>query len=422
MTVSLIVCGFTFNAHSQSLGSLFKKRIKKEDRVENVYLPKFTANNVSKFKEKWGHIENSLEYTKDDIKFIIIRGNDTKSKLVNYHYTNAQYGGYVIRDEQNNIIDTVLTHTYVHDGISRFVQSELKEKISMSEYVAEKLQEQQDYVDSETLRLSDILERSQIVDKRELDARREAERARFVSDSIKRAEDEYYRKLNEENKQRAELEKFQERLAKVNFQFYEPTSEIKQKTYTNKVGATVSYSFYMKDGKEVRHGKFSIKGVFNDYMFYTNTHHGYAHVTGTESYECTYRNGLIHGKVVYKRDLKYDTTFHSAGDRADKVSVSFDVYKNFLDGEFDFQNGGVRITGNAHNGFLGKITFTNFSDSDSATVESAVDGDASKPYMYQLLDSKWSESGIHVGEFFIDGVLIHPGSILLPYELSGKNN
>ena len=144
-------------------------RPKKKDRIENIYLPEFFITDSATIKienfdditrsqqrniedrkiyynpENYGislllysdnirrfywrdisnaFIPNALSYDKNDIK-IVINNKYDKDKI---------YSGYVLRDKNGTVIDTVLTN-YRYRGFN----NRLKNNIIMSQYVTEQL-------------------------------------------------------------------------------------------------------------------------------------------------------------------------------------------------------------------------------------------------------------------------------------------
>lgn len=387
---------------------------KKADRVENVYLPKFTVVNISAFSVIGNdRISNSLDFTEADIKFKISRSDDTRPVLLGTKYTNAKYSGYTVRDNSGSIIDTILTHTYVHDGISKYIKTKLANNISMNAYIADKLREQQEYIDLETKRLSDVLAKSRKIDSKYLAEQRERGRAKFVSDSLRKIEDERIRKLNEQNAKQQELDKWKYRTDRLTANFYVPTSEIRTKTYETKLGAIVTYSYYMKDGEEVLHGKYTAKHIYKDYKFWGTWVNGFIYLNGIETFECTYKNGVMHGQYKYSRDVKQESTFGNEHDF--KHSITLNIWNGFLDGQFDFVADEFRYVGRANHGILEHITVTKISNSHSQSFKSNMNGDRTKPLILSF-NGEFSQAfyGTEIAYF---GLTVPKQTIPMPYVL-----
>ena len=70
-----------------------------------------------------------------------------------------------------------------------------------------------------------------------------------------------------------------------------------------------------------------------------------------------YRNGVLHGKFVYDRKIKYDKTFGKAT-QTDNQNYTFDIYKGFITGTFDFRPYSNEFyTGSATNGIINNMSY-----------------------------------------------------------------
>lgn len=154
-------------------------------------------------------------------------------------------------------------------------------------------------------------------------------------------------RLEKERIEREEQEK-EKILGTYNFEFTEPTSEIKTKSITNFYGAHIKYKYYINEnGYEVYHGKFeAIMNFKNDYY---NINGKYMNLSGTETLTCYYHNGILHGNLNYNRNLKSKTKPNSP---ILKKTYNFKIYKGFLTGNFNFNYEWITYNGNAKNGIL----------------------------------------------------------------------
>lgn len=117
-------------------------------------------------------------------------------------------------------------------------------------------------------------------------------------------------------------------------EFTRPIGQIKTKSITNDQGAKVAYEYYVNaDGYEVMRGKYSITMNYNRYKFWTGLDkYGWVYLNGNESITYYYRNGILHGKLSYNRDISTTSTFGNAMKLKD--SYNFEIYKGFLTGIF----------------------------------------------------------------------------------------
>lgn len=137
----------------------------------------------------------------------------------------------------------------------------------------------------------------------------------------------------------------------IEYEFTEPIGPIQTKLITNALGAKVTYQYYVNEsGYEVMHGKYSISAIYQDYKYWDGGAKGWVYYNGTETLTYHYRNGILHGKVVYQSNVKETSTFGNPRDRSN--SYNFDIYKGFLTGGFNFSYNGITYTGKAVNGIL----------------------------------------------------------------------
>lgn len=129
----------------------------------------------------------------------------------------------------------------------------------------------------------------------------------------------------------------------------------------------------MKDGEEVKHGKYSAKHNYNDYRWWSGWGEGWIYLNGYESFECEYRNGVMHGNWHYRRNLTKNSTF--GNERNWKLDIRVNLYCGRLDGNFNIQNESFIYKGSASKGILSEMTITKFDNSHSITVRSNPDGD-----------------------------------------------
>ena len=372
-------------------------RPKKKDRIENIYLPEFFITDSATIKienfdditrsqqrniedrkiyynpENYGislllysdnirrfywrdisnaFIPNALSYDKNDIK-IVINNKYDKDKI---------YSGYVLRDKNGTVIDTVLTN-YRYRGFN----NRLKNNIIMSQYVTEQLDSLKGIVKEETDKRYTLLLRCQEAERKEIQRIHE-------KDSINRVRREEQLRLQEEARAREAAEEnarvFASRVAELTTHFHAPTSQVQTKSYTSALGATITYSYYMENGMEVRHGKYTAK-INYDYTYIDGERW-----TGYELFECNYRNGIMHGNYKYDRQI---TKRYNGINRPFNLTINVNVWNSFIDGQFNFTNGEFRYQGHATHGILDNITITRLSDSKSVSASSDPDGDRSTP-------------------------------------------
>ena len=138
----------------------------------------------------------------------------------------------------------------------------------------------------------------------------------------------------------------------IEYEFTEPTGAIQTKSLTNAQGAKITYQYYIgNDGYEVKHGKYSVTMNFNNHKYWTGLGaYGWVYLDGVETLTYYYRNGIVHGKLTYSRDVRTTSTFGNAMKLKD--SYNLDNYKGFLSGNFKFEYKGITYTGKAVNGIL----------------------------------------------------------------------
>lgn len=138
----------------------------------------------------------------------------------------------------------------------------------------------------------------------------------------------------------------------IEYEFTEPIGAIQTKSLTNAQGAKVTYQYYVNEnGYEVKHGKYSVTMNFNNHKYWTGLDaYGWVYLDGVETLTYYYRNGIVHGKLTYSRDVKTASTF--GNEMKLKDSYDLDIYKGFLTGNFKFSYNGITYTGKAINGIL----------------------------------------------------------------------
>jgi len=138
----------------------------------------------------------------------------------------------------------------------------------------------------------------------------------------------------------------------LNADISDPAKPLQTKTATNRLGAKVTYQYYVNDnGYEVKHGKCTVTMTFNNYKFWTGmSQYGWVYLNGSESCTYYYKNGIVHGRLTYSSNVSASSTL--GNDELLKKNISFDVYKGFVNGDFNFTFNGITYTGKAANGIL----------------------------------------------------------------------
>lgn len=348
------------------------RRVPKEDRIERLYLPAFEIVDSSKFDTERipSHMSyaESVKYTTDDIRFGLKRKRSSSQMLIGYYWGTGEYLGHVVRDDTGKIIDTLVTGAYHYDGMGKITHSDI-EPISMSEYIAG---EHAKFTDKLKKLYDDAVYHLNYLHEQYADSLARARRE-FVQDSIDKERAAYYARLNAEQERQWKEDERNARIASITPDFHQPDSPIKTKSFTNSYGAKITYSYYMKDGEEVKHGKYSAKHNYNDYRWWSGWGEGWIYLNGYESFECEYRNGVMHGNWHYSRNLTKNSTF--GNDRNWKLDIRVNLYCGRLDGNFNIQNESFIYKGSASKGILSEMTITKFDNSHSITVRSNPDGD-----------------------------------------------
>jgi hypothetical protein len=300
---------------------------------------------------------------------------------------NAYVMAYTL-SENNVIIDTLVTEFNLYNGfewLTKKIKPEQSYSVYKEAYLANNGEYQKAIKESAALinkhkeSYAKAVESKRIIDQRN----KEMAEIKRINDSIRNEELAERRRIAEEEmEQAAASRENQERrrmLGDYEYEFTEPTSPIKTKTFTNNFGAKVSYQYYINEnGYEVYHGKYTETMNFKDHKYYANGSIGFITVNGTETITYHYRNGIVHGNLSYSRNLTTTSTFNTANAKL-KQSYNFNVYKGFISENFKFEYNGITYTGKATNGILdycnyetrggyhGKLT----SNSSSKTVSIA---------------------------------------------------
>lgn len=293
-------------------------------------------------------------YNEDDIK-LSIKESDFSHKIK-----------CVTLSENNVIIDTlVVSETYFsyrkwenNRAVDYYDSRKIKPQISYSKYRENYLQSNGSYKNAQrtieqlTKKYTNALKQAK-QDFIEYERQQNEEEER-------RIREEKERKIREEKErqeaiEREKLQKEAERkriLGNYEFEFFEPTSPIKTKTYTNYQGAQISYQYYINEsGYETYHGKFTMTMNFKNQRYWVGGNIGFITVNGIETVTYYYKNGIVHGNFSYKRNLKTKSTYNTLNSILNQT-YNFPIYKNFISGNFNFEHKGIKYHGKAINGIL----------------------------------------------------------------------
>lgn len=360
-------------------------------------------------KTPFAHLRFDSDLEKYEVSDVDVSVEKAKSTLLRH---DCQWSA-------DGKLDTILLGTKKYDPTYRKwrTDSKIPGKPTYREYYAESYA----HAEREAARIrQELTDRiTRVIAKRDAERERkriadeEYRREREIRDSIKRAEDAYYAELNRKNEAKWEQEKWQNRTDRLTLQFYQPTSEVQTKAFTNDKGVNITYSYYMKDGEEVLHGKYTARHIYKDYKFWAGGSYGFIYLNGIETFECTYKNGVMHGQYRYSRDVKQDSTFGNEHNL--KHTIALNMWNGFLDGSFDFVADEFRYVGRANHGILEQITVTKLSNSHSQDFKSNMNGDRAKPLILTF-NGEFSQAfyGTEVAYF---GLTVPKQAIPMPYVL-----
>ena len=127
-------------------------------------------------------------------------------------------------------------------------------------------------------------------------------------------------------------------LSNLAFEFEEPTGELRTYKGKNVLGANYEYTYYVKDGQEIRHGQYRSWQEYKNYSTPYTFSMGTIWIDGEASLECEYRNGKVHGRLYYHCDamIEWSRGLDAEHVKEDKV---FYIYKDIIDGD------GIQIPG-----------------------------------------------------------------------------
>lgn len=295
-------------------------------------------------------------YTELDINVLIVESE-----------RNAYVMAYTISDN-GVILDTLVCEFNLYIAFNKTWKTEkIKPEISFSKFKAEYLANNKQYQEalSKSLKLIDKhkISYANAVKAKQINKQRIANynERKVIEDSIRneeKSERERIAKMQQEQSDRAKQLSFEKRvLGDIHYEFAEPTSQIKTKSIINNLGAKISYEYYVNEnGYEVKHGKYSISMNFNNHKYWTGlSAYGWVYLDGVETLTYYYRNDIVHGKLVYSRNVSTTSTFGNAMKLKD--SYNLDIYKGFLNGQFKFEYKDITYTGNAVNGILASCDY-----------------------------------------------------------------
>jgi len=325
--------------------SLFPQQ--KRGKKFEMFVPKFEVVDESEFETKKVRFDNSvqsvtivnnaLSYTDNDIK-IRIKFIDTSERMKCQEIL-----------ENGIVVDTlVLARTYAN----KF--SDVKPAQRFQDYI-KTLTPYKNAVQEFNTKYRFAVRMLHDGQKYESEKLEQAKR-QAVRDSINLAESkirEEQNRIDAEERQQQQQKSLQKRvLNDLHTDFTEPTSPIQTKSGTNAGGAKVTYEYYVgKDGYEVKHGKYTESMTYNNHKYWTGLSNlGWVYLDGTESMTCYYRNGILHGKITYARNVSTTSTFGNAMNL--KQTYDLQIYKGFLTGSFKFTYEGITYTGKAIDGIL----------------------------------------------------------------------
>ena len=179
------------------------------------------------------------------------------------------------------------------------------------------------------------------------------EREQFIADSLRRVENEKRNAITQAEREKNQAEQNRKSmLGSYEYEFVEPTGPIQTKSITGNSGAKIVYEYYVNEnGYEVKHGEYTINMTYNNHKYWTGLDvYGWVYLDGFESLTYHYRNGIVHGKLIYRRDVRTESTFGNAMNLKD--SYNLDIYKGFLTDNFKFEYKGITYVGKAVNGIL----------------------------------------------------------------------
>ncbi len=122
--------------------------------------------------------------------------------------------------------------------------------------------------------------------------------------------------------------------------------ELSTKKATNEYGAEITYTYYIENGKEVKHGTYTCVANL-DHVTYKPGKYPYEasyDLTGTESISVDYRRGIIHGRIIYDCDLEIVNNRNNAARHETEHYVHY-LYKGRLDGDINFVTRGFSYKG-----------------------------------------------------------------------------
>jgi len=156
-------------------------------------------------------------------------------------------------------------------------------------------------------------------------------------------------------------------LALIFFSLPVYTQDVKTKTVTPRHGTTKTYSYYLDEyGNEVLHGNFNFslsRDVDSE--------------KGTETLSCNFKNGKLHGLLVFKSDIRYfnevlttklEWKWIEDKSLREKANLSVTLYEGVADGDIDFTYEGYNYKGKANNGILVDGTEFVISDREQKSI------------------------------------------------------
>jgi len=133
--------------------------------------------------------------------------------------------------------------------------------------------------------------------------------------------------------------------------------ELLTKKETNEYGAEITYTYYIENGKEVKHGTYTCIANLNHVTYRPNIRQASYDLTGAESVTIDYRRGIIHGRIIYDCDLEIINN-HNNSKRHETEHFVHYVYKGRLDGDINLVTRGFSYKGYALGSIARKLSAT----------------------------------------------------------------
>lgn len=345
--ITLLV--FSFDGSSQNRTS---KRVKPPKGVKETFIVRAPTYRIkdANLMTDWGMMYpietyfpgNPLNYSDSDAMY----------KVICLPKTSPKEGLYCYTVENNGVVDTMAfayaayqftTQGWMQDGA-------IEPNLPYNDAVKTFADYKESY-DKAKKMTDDLLSRLHTMQEREKTKLAEAKQKQ-IEDSLARIERDKQAAIEAARWQEERTASTRKHiLGTLDFEFTEPTEPIQTMTITKASGVQVTYQYYLNEhGGEVYHGKKTSTMTFENYKYWRGYDVGFVYITGTETLTETYRNGILHGPMKYERKTSTQSTFGNP--RTQDITYDFDIYKGFLNGDFNFSSNGAHFKGKAINGIL----------------------------------------------------------------------